>query len=63
MGKTLVLGAGICGLGAALLLARDGQRIPISFAQRIAKAMDAMKGSAPRPLPGLTRDQLVELAS
>jgi 2-polyprenyl-6-methoxyphenol hydroxylase-like FAD-dependent oxidoreductase len=32
-------------------------------AQRIAKAMDAMRGSPPPEMPGLTRAQLVELVS
>jgi 2-polyprenyl-6-methoxyphenol hydroxylase-like FAD-dependent oxidoreductase len=33
------------------------------IAQRMAKAMDAMRGSPPPAMPGLTRDQLVGLAN
>jgi hypothetical protein len=53
--------AGLEYVGTITPIQRILQRPDI--AQRIAKAMDAMRGSPPPEMPGLTRAKLVELVS
>jgi 2-polyprenyl-6-methoxyphenol hydroxylase-like FAD-dependent oxidoreductase len=53
--RILIVGAGICGLATALLLARDGRDV--------VAAARAARESAPPPIPGPTRPQLLALMS